>query len=463
MKKQVVSIRAVKVLLIVLVCALMMGCTAEKLYKEGKKASALGRWDDAVRYYAEAVSLKPRAEYRSALTLAKIKASQLHFQIGKRLKETGQLELALVEFREALDLDPTNQYLITETDDLLQIIKNQREREEATPSEIERLKQAAKTPSERYRLNPKSLDAVTLHFAKTKVKEIYTALGKAAGINIIFDDGIRDTEFSIDISGISFRKALDQIVLANRHFYKILDENTIFIIPDNPTKRREYEDHIIKTFYLSNATLNDVIAMLRQILDIRKVGQNPALNSITLKDTPDKVAIAERIIRANDKPPAEVIIDVEILEVLRQKQLQHGTELSSYSISQVLDIGDVTGDEGTSGLRLSQIGDITRDDWILTIPNIKYSLFKSGGMTRFLAKPSLRALDGKQVSLRLGDQVPIETSTFSGTGAQFSTRNFQFRDIGINIDITPRVHHNNEVTLVMRFRFWLEASFTKAS
>jgi general secretion pathway protein D len=453
-----VARKEVRFVLIAAVALALVGCgAAKKAFNRGEKEARRDDWDQAVMDYAKASILDPEnALYKSKLTLAKVKASQRHLENAKKFREAGQLEMAIIEYQQAKNLDPTNQYVATELDNTIEDLKELREKEKASVrTNIEEMKQETSMGKSMPYLNPASQAPITMNFpANTKLKDVYKGLCKAAGINVLFDEGIRDSDtFSIDLSNVSFKKALDQVAMANHDFYKIMDQNTIMVIPDNPNKRRDYEDNVIKTFYLSNAQINDVMNILRSLLDTRKIATNPALNAITVRDTPAKVAVAERIIRANDKSPAEVVIDVEILEIVRQDSLSTGLNLSSYSITEGLEQPDsiTTGSGSITGLRLSNIPFINRADWLITFPDIAYTLFKSTSHSRMLARPSLRALDGKQVQLRLGDQVPIETSTFTGGVGNYATRNFQFRDIGINIDITPRIHHNNEVTLQLRF------------
>lgn len=442
-----------KLALVAATLVIFAGCAARRAYQDGRSQSQSGDWDQAVYHFSKALALDPgNIEYRKSLDLAKVRASQYHLELAKSYMEGGAVDLAIVEYRVAATLDPTNRYVADSLENAVELRKEL----EAKPdeqSEIERLKEEASGASLVPVLQPTSDAPITLNFPpNTKVKDIYSALGKAAGINMLYDQGIRDQEtFSIDIAGVSFRKALDLIAISNHHFYKPLDAKTLMLIPDNPQKRRDFEDNVIKTFYLSNASPNDVVNTLRGLLDARRIATNQALNAITIRDTPEKISVMERIIEANDKPPSEVVIDVEILEVRNSRDLFYGTNLSSYQVTQSLEQPDTV--NGVSGLRFSSIPFVNASDWLLTFPSVAYRLEKNQGNIRTLARPSLRALDGKQVTLRLGDQVPIETSTFSAGvagGAVPLTRQFQFRDIGTNIDITPRVHHNNEVTLQLQ-------------
>ncbi|HSE41827.1 MAG TPA: secretin N-terminal domain-containing protein, partial [Acidobacteriota bacterium] len=252
---------------------------------------------------------------------------------------------------------------------------------------------------------------------------------------------------------IKFRDALQQILVANRLYYKPLDQSTILIIPDNPQKRRQYDEQVIQTFYLSNAELNDVLNMVRSVMQIQRIATNPQLNAITIRDTPDKVAIVQKIIEANDKSRSEVLLDVEILEVDRDQSLTYGINLSNYTVTQTLSVNEEPG-----VIFGNQIPGIDAASWQFTIPSIIYGALATDQKTKILAKPQIRASEGQQVTVRLGDRVPIPVTNIQVPGQTqtpapniITTTSFQLTDVGINIDVTPRVHHNREITLTMRF------------
>jgi len=438
-------------------------CAGPMNFRRGQKAAKTKRWDAAVEYYSKAVKAAPdnltyQMHYRRAL----ISASQEHYAKGHNFLEQSKgnkqlLEAAVSEFQKALSYDPTNQIAAAELENAINKLKEIQEKEREEKSALVKMKEEAekKYPLVRI-LGPSEKTPIDLKFMEESVKNIITTLAKVAGINVIFDKDIRDDKFSIEFHNVTFRQALDQILAANMLFYKIIDENTILIAPENPQKRRQYDEQVVKTFYLSNAELNDVVNMIRNVIQVQRIATNTQLNAITIKDTPDRIAIAQKIIEANDKARAEILLDVEILEVNKTVAKRYGIDITPpYEITQSLDTG-----EGAGVLRGNQLTHLDAADWVFTIPSITYRLLRTDSHTKVLAKPQIRASEGQQVQVRLGNRIPIPITTFTGIGTVQPTpqpglvapiTNYQQQDVGINIDVTPRVHHNREVTLQLRF------------
>ncbi len=440
--------------LIVLALLQSLGCTAQRAYRRAQEASRRGEWDRAVGQYVIALNKKPEnPQYRTGFERARLAASQFHFQKAKQLVETRNYEQAIIEFQIALNFDPTNQFITNELAATKKLYERELNRKELT--EIEKAKEEAKRKMQLYKvLGPEAETIIpSLRFRDDSLKHILDALGQLAGINIVYDSDFRDQEFSVSQDNIKFRDALQQILVANRLYYKPLDQSTILIIPDNPQKRRQYDEQVIQTFYLSNAELNDVLNMVRSVMQIQRIATNPQLNAITIRDTPDKVAIVQKIIEANDKSRSEVLLDVEILEIDRDQSKTYGINLDNYTVTQSLVINETTGQ-----IFGNQIPAIDAAAWSFTIPSIIYSALATDQRTKILAKPQIRASEGQQVTVRLGDRVPIPVTniqvpgtTPTPTPSVISTTSFQLTDVGINIDVTPRVHHNREITLTMRF------------
>ncbi len=440
--------------LIVLALLHSLGCAAQKAYRNAQEAARKGEWDRAVGQYMIALNKKPEnPQYRTGFERARLAASQFHFQKAKQLVETHNYEQAIIEFQIALNFDPTNQYITNELAAGKKLYERELNRKELT--EIEKAKEESKRKMQLYKvLGPEAETIIpSLRFRDDSLKHILDALGQLAGINVVYDSDFRDQEFSVSLDNIKFRDALQQILVANRLYYKPLDQSTILVIPDNPQKRRQYDEQVIQTFYLSNAELNDVLNMVRSVMQIQRIATNPQLNAITIRDTPDKVAIVQKIIEANDKSRSEVLLDVEILEVDRDQTKSYGINLDTYSVSQSLVINETPGQ-----IFGNQIPAIDAAAWSFTVPSILYTALATDQRTKILAKPQIRASEGQQVTVRLGDRVPIPVTNIQVPGTTpspipnvISTTSFQLTDVGINIDVTPRVHHNREITLTMRF------------
>ncbi len=431
------------------------GCSsAQQTASDGDKAFAAENWDAAVYFYLQALADEPdNTEYKLNLTFARQKASARHFQRGTMLRELGRLKAAGDELQMAVQLDPTNQFaeqLLGRVQEEIEILGRP-----DGARELEEIKKAAREAKVKPPvLDPKSKDRITLNFPKPKpVKEIYQAMAKAYGFNILFDPKLKDDSLSIELNDLTAEQSLEMVMQAANHFYKVLDEHTIIVVDDTPQNRREYEDLVIKTFFLSNADVKDVDKLLRSLIEARRLSTNEQLNAITLRDTADKVAIAEKLIAVNDKAKAEVLVDVELLLMSSRNDSNLGAALSSYTFNLGLDTAAVSGTEGQDGaLYLDQIKNISRGDWFINIPSVVINLAISSGNAEVLAQPQLRITEGEKASLLIGDRVPIPVTSFN-TGYQGSPgsvtpiTSFQYQDIGIKIDVEPRVHHNREVTL----------------
>jgi general secretion pathway protein D len=448
------------VAILALVALTGTGCTAARVFRQATHEEARDHWDLAVMAYQKALALDPENNrYKLSLFRAKMKAAQAHYQRGKLHRQAGQLDIAALEFEQSVALDATNDVAQQDWKRTLAEIE-QRKVENAGGTAVERAK--AKTKGARATppmLNPSSTKPINASFPQeTPIKKIYQFLATAAGINIIYDPQLKDDKFSIDLRDMTFQKALETAMRQAGHFYKVIDEKTILIAQDTNQNRKEYEDLVIRTFFLSNGDVKDVSAMVRNILDLRRIAAVPQLNAIVIRDTADKVSVAEKIIEINDKAKAEVVVDVELLQLNTTKAIELGTKLSSYSTTATLTgptvgaggSGTVTGPIAT--LPWSDIFKIGLSDFAFAIPTVSFNFIKNNSDAEVLAKPQLRIAEGEKAQLTIGDRVPIPVTTVNtsqtvgGTGV-IPITSFQYQDVGIKIDLEPRVHHNKEVTL----------------
>jgi general secretion pathway protein D len=437
----------------------LFGCsTAKRTADEGEEAFKHQNWDAAVYHYLQALAEDPdNIEYKMQLAFARQKASQKHFKNGMTLRQMGRLLAARDQLQMAIQLDPSNQYAEQILEDVIKEMEIL-----STPDgarELERLKrEASQAKVKPPVLNPTSKEPITLNFPRPKpVKEIYNAIGKAYGFNVLFDPKLKDDRLAIELRDLDAERALEMVMQAAGHFYKVLDEHSIIIAEDTPQNRREYEDLVIKTFFLSNADVKEIDKLLRSLIEARRLSTNEQLNAITLRDTADKVAIAEKLIRINDKAKAEVLVDVEILIMATTKNSDIGTALSTYSFNLGFDPNAINTNpnapDGSMGL--DDFGNITRGDWFINVPSILINLAKSSGEAEVIAQPQLRISEGEKASLLIGDQVPIPVTSFNTAyqgqpGTVTPITSFQYRDVGIQIEVEPRVHHNREITLNLK-------------
>ena len=447
---------SLRILLIAAALALAVGaagCASERAFREAQDYEQLQHWDMAVMAYQKAASLEPgNKKYESALFRSRLQAAQTHLGRGRLHRSAGQLDLAQVELEQSVALDPTNDVAQQELKRVVEDIETRRlETIGGSPSEKAKAKARGRraTPP---MLNPASDKPIDVTFPPdTPIKKIYQALCSASGINVIFDPQLKDDKFTIDLRGLTFQKALETTMRQAGHFYKVIDEKTILVAQDTQQNRKEYEDQVVRTFFLSNGDVKDVSTMVRQLLDLRRMGTITQLNAIIIRDTADKVAVAERLIEVNDKAKAEVVLDVELLQLSTKKLIDLGAKLTSYA---PITTGTATGSDGKpiTSLPWNELLKLSLSDFNFTVPSIAINFLKSNTDAELLAKPQLRIAEGEKAQLVIGDRVPIPVTTINtqqaiGQVGVVPVTSFQYQDVGIKLDIETRVHHNKEVSL----------------
>ena len=439
--------RASRVAVMLLALAMTVGaCTGFRNYRKAQLAEEQGDWDQAVLQYLSLLDRDPgNLTYRSGLLRAKFKASQFHFEQAKEFHQAGALERAMLEYQQAVQLDPTNQYAQIELDKVRIELATAREGDGLlTLEDLKRRTQQSRPQPPM--LSPRAKEPISLNFPKpVSVKDIYDAIAKAFGINIMFDSKLRDQKLTIELSEVMAADALEMLMRSASHFYKVLDEHSIIVAEDNPQNRRVYEDLVIQTFFLSNADPKESMTLLRSLVGAKNIASNDQLNAIVLRDTADKVKVAERILMSNDKARGEVVIDVELLQIETNKLQELGIELSQYSVTQTLEPNPV---------RVSDLEFVNQQNWLLALPNFIYQFVKNSSDAQLLASPQVRISDGEKAAFHIGDRVPIPVTTFNTAqtvgGNIVPVTSFQYQDVGIRLDIEPRLHHNKEVTLKIK-------------
>jgi general secretion pathway protein D len=443
------------------------GCAARWAYRQAEDAVARGEWDLAVARYTKAVEGdKKNIGYRIALENARMQASRFHYDEARKHMAAADLEKSAEELEIASNYDPGNR---SASDDLKlvrdRIMKRddeQRERAEFEQTKA-RAQATARTPLPV--LSPRSPVPITMRFEDGSLQKILESLGRIAGVNVLFDEGFRDKpKTSVNLTGISFQEALERITFVNRLFYKVLDQNTIIIVPESRQKRTSYDELLLRTFYVQNAEINDTVNLVKTLAKVQTVAGNPSLNAITVLGTVDQIAMAEKIIDSNDKARGEVLVEVRILEVNRSNLKRWGIDLSNYTASATLSPTG-TKDEVTGGLlniRAQLLSSLNRADWVVSIPSTVFARFlQTDSNVRILASPRLRAAEGKKAELKIGTEVPIPVTSYTvGTsggvgGGYLPATSFQYRNVGVNLGLTPRVAASGDITLEMAAEFSL--------
>jgi len=440
--------------LLVCLATIGTGCAASSALRHAQVAEQQEDYDRAIVEYTKVLRERPDDRHaRASLDRAKLLSSQAHFSRGRRLARDGRLDEALIEYQLAAELNPASGEIEAEL--------------EYTRAQL-RTKIAVRGRTRLETLIAQSLNAPlpgnalpadvslpdSLVFREAGARDIFTVIARFADLSIVFDPAFRDQPVSIDLRKAPLAEALDTLAMSTQTFWRVTAPRAIAIIPDTPAKRREYEEEVVRTFYLSNADLKETIDLLRIVVDARRLSPISATNAITIKDTPERVAAAARIIQAVDKARPEVVIDVELLEVDRTRLREYGLQIASPSSASPTGINGAAG-INRDDLSLRDLRNLTQADILLTnLPNLYYRLLKNDGNTRTLANPQLRATEGTAAQARFGERVPVPVTTFApiaagGVQTQPIT-SFNYENIGVNIDITPRTHHDDEVSLAVQ-------------
>jgi len=441
------------------ICAIpVLAENAEHEYKDGDRAEKKNDYDAAYAAYKQAHEQKPNdPKYMAAYIRLRFYAGGQHIRAGQQLRDEGKLPEALAEFRHAAEIDPSNFAALQEirrTTDLIQ--KQGREKEDAGQLKVRDTslaKEAARAGG------PVALDLksdmssmpVTLHLATT-TDVVYKTIAKLAGINVLIDPEYKPQKINFELKDVSLRDALDMFALQSKTFWRPVSSNTIIVSSDTASKRKEFEQNVMKTFYLRNAAtpgdLQQAAGTLKAILDINHIQVTPEQRSLTLRGTPDQMVLAQKLLGDIDKPKAEVVIDVMVMEVSRDKLHTIGTNPPT-SATVTLGPGGASTSGSSGSLTLGSFTSLNAGDFSVSIPGISFSLLATDSNTKVIQRPELRAIDSEKASLKIGDRVPIATGSFqSGLGGSVNTQ-FQYLDVGVNVDITPYVHADNEVTLKM--------------
>ena len=443
---------------IIIICILLgTSCgTWRKDFKLGREAYQRKDWDQAVAYLLKALGEKPdNVEYRISLTNALISASNHHLLKGKQYMEIRQFRMALAAFEKALEYNPENNEARRAKHQLLKRIK-ELEKQEQKKTGIQQLKEKAAlteptTPEINYQKKPYSIK-----FVKADLDQIFKVLAKTSGVSFIFDEAFKSKRIGINLENVDFLGAIEKIMLQTNLFYKVIDANTVMIIPDTPAKRREYEELVVKTVFISSADPEGIEKIVRSLTGMKTIAVYKELNAITFKGRPEEVKMAEKIVRIHDKPKGELFVDIEIIEVNRSRVQEYGIELSQYQLTETYlpEAGTETAST-TSTIRLHRLGHTDASDYLLTLPSIQYKLLRADRDSRIKARPQMRVLNGQKAEVHLGDKVPIPTTSFVPYNvqgpAQQPITSYQLQDIGINIDLTPHIHHDGLITLELKF------------
>lgn len=431
---------------------------ASSAYKQGARAEAKNHYDEAYQAYRDAHSLKPKdPKYFAAYTRVRFYAAMEHLRAGQQLRGAGKLQEALQEFQKAADIDRSNfvaQEEVHRTADMIRKEAMKQEPSTAAQSPLTKQAEEAGGPVE---LAPTSSALINLRLNEN-ANLVYKIIGKLAGINVIFDPDYKPQKISIELNDVTLREAFDLVALQSKTFWQPTSTNTILVAADTPAKRKDMQDTVMKTFYLHNlstaAELQEAASTLKGILDVSRVQLIPAQNAMIIRGTQDQMVLAEKVLSDIDKAKPEVVIDIAVLQVSRSTVRTLGsTPPTSVAVGiQPTQSGSAGGTGG--GLSFNTLSQLNATNFAITFGGDTFTALMSDSNSKVLQNPELRVLDNEKATLKIGDRVPVATGSFGaaggtqGFGALVNTQ-FQYLDVGVNIDITPHIHSDKEVTLKM--------------
>ena len=449
--------------------------SANSYYKRGESAEAREDYDAALDNYQKAYAQAPKdLRYRTALYRVRVSASSLHLTKGRKLFQAGDEPGALAEFLRAAEIDPGNEAAQQE------IARVRAKHGETTPQGETSVAQASGAQEEinsigsPAALKPVSNEPLTLHMTED-AKVVYQAVGKAAGVNVLFDPEYTSKRVQVDLNNVSLVDALRIVGTLSNTFWRAVTSNTIFVAQNTTAKRRDLDEQAVETFYLTNAwqqnDLNDVQTALRNVMPNAKVYGVASQNAIIMRGTPDELLLAQKLINDLDKARPEVIVDIAVLEVSKNWErnlgiawpstagvaLQSPTASTSTSTS--------TGTTGTSAttssaLTISNLAHLNANDFAVTIGAVTANLLLTDSNTKILDNPRIRCTDQQKATMKIGTRIPIATGSYGGgglggvggvggIGIGVQTQ-FQYIDVGVNIEMTPTIHFDHDVTLKIK-------------
>ena len=449
-------------------CLLLLGIVGRPLladspessYRKGVHAEAKRNLDAAFEAYKQAHEKKPSdPKYMAAYLRVRAIAAAKHVEAGEQLRDFSKLQEALAEFRLAIQIDGSNfaaQQDMRRTTDQIQRQTLESERPPKQKAEASAIQKAAARAGGPVVLNYNPTTPISMHLI-ANADVIYKTIGKIAGINVLIDPDYKPQKINFELKDVSVGEALGMIAMQSKTFWQTVSANTIMVSPDNGGKRKEFEKNVMMTFYLQNAAtpadLQQAASTLKSILDISRIQTTPDQRSLTIRGTPDQMVLAQKLLTDIDKPKAEVMIEVAVLEVSRDRIRTIGvnppTSASATLVPGATSSTTTSGSTSGSGFTLNSLAALTANNIQISVPGASLSFLMSDSNTKVIQKPQIRAMDSEKATLKIGDRIPIATGSYQSGISNGVNTQFQYIDVGVNIDITPYVHGNNDVTLKM--------------
>jgi len=465
------GIRLIGVLALLTSC-LSCGGGYSTAYREGHKAEQRKDWDTALVDYEKAKQSDPANPlYILHEENARTNASLLHLKNGRQLLKEGRENEAAGELQKAASIDPSN---AAAAQVLEKVLAKQAGTKKAHTEALQKALKAREeeTKPAELKLQPLPSEPIAhLRIPSADSRRVFETLCKLAGLNVAFAAGFQSTQLSEDLSGITIEDALKLVSMQTKSFWKVVTPNTILVIPDTPTTRRDYEESVVKTIYLSNplapADRTALLTALKQVLNLQHIMDNPDANAIVIRDTPANVAAAEQLVRELDRAKAEILLDISIVEADRDRIRDLGLTPATYNPTSGTFIQGIQGaavlapptsssSSSSSSTTSIPINSISWKDYVVAIPGATAQAVLNDSKTHIMQSPQIRVTDGEVAKLKIGSRIPIATGSFlpsltsasstSASGLLASTQ-FQYQDVGVNLDLTPHLLSTGEIAV----------------
>lgn len=467
----------------VLLLTLLASC-ASPILRRAEQLAVEGEWDNAVTAYREALRIDPFDEaLKDKLESAKQHAAVTHYSNGRHALEERRIVDALTEFKAALGLDPTkvehhtgmaDALRLKEANDQLQTadkLLNLGRSEEALtayeraveldPSLTQALTHITEITAQQRstKMFGGSSQPISLRFHNAKLKEVFEIVARTAGLNVIFDKEVRDEPITIFLKEMAFDDALNLILHTNGMVAQRVAPETLLVMPKQ--KQMQYQDLLMRTYYLNNAKAKDAVNLLRTMLESKRIYVDEKVNAIVVRDEPMKLQLAEKLLFAIDRREPEVELDVEVLEVNRTKSLKYGLNYAKQAGTGLVPTGGSGGiSTATTQFTYQQLTSIGPQSYLFTLPaSVILDFFKQESDAQTLASPKLRVMNNKSASINVGDKQPILLSTTNvlpgqaATGAVPTTStvtSIEFKDVGVKLTVEPTINLMNEVMMKIK-------------
>jgi len=406
--------------------------------RQARELFKAGDYDQAREVLSRAAAENPNnAEIKTLLFRAQLNSYQRHLFLARAKRKTDDRQAAVLEYQKAMAIFPGNAQLQEEFDAY------------ANPQKVAKEEKTKPTVVPPVQLNIKKDEKVSLSLKNTPITNIFKSLGKSYNVNFIFDKDFRDFLHSLEIENTTFFEILKVLCMVSGSQYRVLDPYTVIVYPDIFAKKKTFDLRGIKIFYLSNIKAEDARKMIQTVFRDEQllIQEDPNLNALVIRADYNSLADIERFLVKIDKEKNEVEINIEILEINRSLINKLGADFGTSVF------GVAAGGLGSDGKISSTMNfkDLGSTNFFLTIPTVAMNFLEGDSNNKIIAKPNLRGIDGEEISFMVGDEVPVPETQFQAIAAgginSSPVTTYRYRNVGVEIKITPFIHQNNEVTL----------------